>query len=89
MIEGLPEASAYFRARNIGDRWTETQHILAYIADNVAFMRREAQGEESSWQPDPLPRPNDADDKQEKQDVMNLVHDGLIAMMSGADAPTD
>lgn len=63
--------------------------MLAYIADNIAFMRREAQGEESSWTPKPLPRPNDAEDKQEQQDVMNTVHDGLLAMMAGGDLPTN
>jgi hypothetical protein len=88
-VETLPEESAYFRARYTGDRWTETQHMLALLVDHVAFMRREAQGEDSSWTPKPLPRPNDGEEQQEQQEVMNTVHDGLMAMMSGATAPAE
>lgn len=88
LIEQLPETSAYWRARNTGDRWTETQHVLADIADNLRFMRREAQGDNSDWNPKPLPRPGEADQSQEQQEAMNAVHDGLLAMMTGA-APAD
>ena len=89
LIENLPGDSALFKAKNIGDRWTETQHILAMIADQLTFMRREAQGEESTWNPKPLPRPNDAELQQEAQEVMHTVHDGLMAMMSGAAPPPE
>jgi hypothetical protein len=87
LIEQLPGDSATFKAKNIGDRWTETQHLLAYIADQITFARREAQGEDSTWTPRPLPRPNEGDLKQEEQEVMSTVHDGLLAMMSGAPVP--
>lgn len=87
LIEQLPGESATFRARNIGDRWNETQHILAYIADQITFARREAQGEDSTWNPQPLPRPNEGNLRQEEQEIMSTVHDGLLAMMSGGPPP--
>lgn len=82
LLEQLPEDSSFFRARYTGDRWTETQHLLAFIADQITFMRREAQGEESTWSPKQFPRPNDAENRAEKQEVMDTVHDGLLSMMA-------
>lgn len=87
LVDSLPEDSATFRARNTGDRWTETQHMLAYLIDQVTFTRREAQSSESTWSPKPFPRPDDGEEEQEKQQIMSSVHDGLLALMSGSEPP--
>lgn len=73
MIEHLPEDSATWKARR-DDPWSESTHILAYLADHVVFMRAEAQGE-GGMRPKPLPRPADreADEGQAKS-----VHDYLM-----------
>ncbi|MGH3439978.1 MAG: hypothetical protein ACRDRN_26485 [Sciscionella sp.] len=81
LIEGLPPDSAYQRARWTGDRWDERTHILAYIADNAAFARREQQGEDSTWSPTSLPRPGDDEVRDEGREDIRAVHDLLFASL--------
>lgn len=73
MIEHLPEDSATWKARR-GDRWSESTHILAYMADHVVFMRAEAQGE-GGMRPKPLPRPTD---ELEPEGQARSMHDYLM-----------
>lgn len=80
MIEHLPEDSATWKARR-DDRWTEATHLLAYIGDQVHFMRADAQaigGAESPMKPERLPRPGDEETTEDAREVSKSLHDYLM-----------
>jgi len=80
MIEHLPEDSATWKARR-DDRWGELLHIMAYLADNVAFLRADAQkigGVENPMKPERLPRPGDEETVENAREVSKSLHDHLL-----------
>lgn len=82
LIEHLPGDSAFKKATLTGDRWPEWVHVLAYAADQITMARREQQGPDSTWEPKPLPRPNDADHKEAARAASRAVHDVIFASIA-------
>ncbi|AHH98334.1 hypothetical protein KALB_4972 [Kutzneria albida DSM 43870] len=63
--------------------WPVTTHILAYIADTVAFSRADyVNAHGGSMKPKAIPRPGEETVSERRQQVRDL-HDALHNMASG------
>lgn len=80
MIEHLPEDSATWKSRR-DNPWTEATHLLAYIGDQVHFMRADAQvigGAENPMKPERLPRPGEEATTENAREASMSLHDYLM-----------
>lgn len=78
----LPAESRVSRALYPQNAWGQAEYLLAYIADNVAFLRYEQGGGKRQKKPKAYPRPERAEAKRPVRPDERTVH-GMSAEQVG------
>jgi hypothetical protein len=83
LVSQLPDDAATVKAQR-GTPWPDLLYLVARLADEVAYGRAEwANAHGAHVQPQPVPRPGDADTVRDEREQVRGVHDALTGMMRG------
>lgn len=83
LVTQLPDDAATVKAQR-GTPWPDLLYLVARVVDEVAYSRAEwANAHGGHVQPQPVPRPGDADTTREGREQVRGVHDALTGMMRG------
>lgn len=87
LVKHLPEESSFVKAGR-EDHWPEQTHMLAYIADNIAFYRAEF-AKSNGANPSnvkPIPRPSETKDKEQQIEAMKRFRAKLYKVKNNTDS---